>query len=171
MTELVIPSPLAAMGKLYVTSGFYSGKLRPVYAIDPGAEGDITLKEDQTGNASIAWYQPQAGPYVTSPIVYNGYYYTLLDRGFLTCHDALTGKEVFGKKRFPRGGSFTASPWAYNGKLFCLNENGDTYVIEASGEFKVTRTNSLDELCLASPAIAQGRLLVRTASKLYCISR
>ena len=78
---------------------------------------------------------------------------------------------MFGKKRFPRGGNFTASPWAYNGKLFCLNENGDTYVIEASGEFKVTRTNSLDELCLASPAITQGRLLVRTASKLYCISR
>jgi outer membrane protein assembly factor BamB len=103
--------------------------------------------------------------------VYGDYYYTLLDRGFMTCHDARTGREIYGKTRFPEGASFTSSPWAYNGKIFCLSEDGDTYVVEAGPKFKVLSTNRLEELCLASPAVADGKLLVRTASRLYCIAR
>jgi hypothetical protein len=60
--------------------------------------------------------------------------------------------------------------WAYNGKLFFLSEDGMTYVVEAGPEFKQLHTNSLDELCLASPAAYQGMLLIRTASRLYCFS-
>ena len=55
--------------------------------------------------------------------------------------------------------------------IFCLSEEGDTFVVEAGPEFKLLHTNSLDELCLASPAVAKGRLLLRTASKIYCIGR
>jgi hypothetical protein len=55
--------------------------------------------------------------------------------------------------------------------LFCLSEDGDTYVVKAGPEFKLLHTNALDELCLATPAISQGKLLLRTASKLYCLSR
>ena len=94
-----------------------------------------------------------------------------LNGGFLTCHDARTGKEIYGKTRFPAGASFTSSPWAYNGKVFCLSEDGDTFVVQAGREFKVVGTNRLDELCMASPAVAQGRLLLRTASKVYCIGK
>ena len=119
----------------------------------------------------IHWYQPKAGPYSTSPIVYGDYYYTLMDRGFLTCHDARTGEEIYGKTRFPVGASFTSSPWAYNGRIFCLSEDGDTFVVQAGPEFKVIGTNRLEELCMASPAVAQGKLLLRTASKLYCIGK
>ena len=170
MTTNVIPSPFAVHGMLYITSGFVGDSHRPVFAIKPGASGDISLKDDATANEFIAWYQPQAGPYHPSPIVYGDYYYTLYDRGFLTCHDAHTGKEVYGKKRFAPAASFTASPWAYNGKLFFLSEGGDTYVVEAGPEFKLLQTNSLDELSLSTPAVSQGNLLIRTASKLYCIT-
>jgi outer membrane protein assembly factor BamB len=111
------------------------------------------------------------GPYNTSPIVYGGFYYTLLDRGMLTCHDAKTGELVFDRTRFPQGATFTSSPWAYNGKLFFLDENGDTHVMPVGKEFTIERTNSLDELCLATPAICQGKLLLRTASQVYCISK
>ncbi|MEX2559788.1 MAG: PQQ-binding-like beta-propeller repeat protein [Pirellulales bacterium] len=171
MSNLVIPSPFAAHGMLYVTSGYFADPHRPVYAIRPGASGDITLKAGETSNEFIAWYQPKGGPYNPSPIVYGNYYYTLYDRGFLTCHDARTGEEVSGKQRFAGGATFTASPWAYNGKLFFLSEDGDTYVMQAGPEFELLETNRLDELCLSSPAISQGNLLIRTASRLYCIGK
>lgn len=170
MTRLAIPSPLAALGMVYVASGF-AGPPRPVYAINPGASGDITPRNAEAEHPFIRWNQPKAGPYNPSPMVYRDHYYTLFDRGFFTCHDARTGEEVYGKQRFPRSGNFTSSPWAYNGMLFCLNENGDTFVLEAGPQFKVIRTNRLDEFCMACPAIAQGKLLLRTASKLYCIGK
>jgi len=171
MSNLVIPSPFASEGLLYIASGYVGDKKRPVFAIKPGARGDISLKDGAEKNEFIAWHRPQAGPYNPSPIVYRERYYTLYDFGFLTCHDAGTGREIYGKTRFPGGrSSFTSSPWAYNGKLFFLSEDGDTYVLAAGDEFKLLQRNTLDELCLATPAVSQGNLLIRTASKLYCIS-
>lgn len=171
MSNLVIPSPFAADGLLYVASGYVGDRQRPVYAVRPGAEGELEFGDDPADHPSIAWYLPQGGPYNTSPMAYHGYYYTLHDRGFLTCHDARTGEEVYGKTRFPEGASFTSSPWAYNGRIFCLSEDGDTYVVDAGREFKVLATNRLEEMCMASPAVVGGKLLLRTASKVYCLSQ
>ena len=171
MSVLTIPSPFVVQDLLYITSGYFQDNKRPVYAIKPGARGDISLKPDETANKFISWSLQRMGPYNTSPIVYKGKYYTLLDRGMLTCHNALTGELVFNRTRFPQGASFTASPWAYNGKLFFLDENGTTHVMPAGGEFKIESTNELNELCIATPAISQGKLLLRTASSVYCISR
>lgn len=171
MSNLVIPSPFAVEQLLYITSGYIGDNHRPVYAVRPNASGDISLEKGSSSNDSVAWYQPKAGPYNTSPIVYGGRYFTLYDRGFMTCHDAKSGEEIYGKSRFPSGASFTASPWAYNGNLFCLSEDGDTYVVPAEGDFQVIQVNSLDELSLATPAVAQGKLFLRTASKLYCIAK
>lgn len=170
MSNLVIPSPFAAHGMLYISSGYIGDAHRPVYAIKPGASGDISLKDNERSNEFIKWYQPTASSYNPSAIVYGDFYYTLYDRGFLTCHDARTGREVYGKQRFAPGASFTSSPWAYNGKLFFLSEDGDTYVVKAGPKFELLQTNKLDELCLSSPAVSGERLLVRTASKLYCLT-
>jgi outer membrane protein assembly factor BamB len=172
MSSIAIPTPFSKFGLLYISSGYVGDQHRPVYAIRPGASGDISLKQGETSNNFIAWYQPQAGPYNPSPIIYGDLYYTLLDRGFFTCHDAKTGKEVYGKQRIDQATvAFTSSPWAYNGKLFCLSEDGDTFVIEAGREFKVIGKNSLNELCLATPAIVRGSLIIRTATKLYRITK
>jgi outer membrane protein assembly factor BamB len=171
MSNLVIPSPFAAHGPLYIASGYVGDAKRPVFAVKPGASGDISLKDDATSNEFIQWFYPQAGPYNPSPIVYGEHYYTLFDRGFLSCHDARTGKEIYDKQRFPAGASFTASPWACNGKLFFLSEDGTTYVVKAGAHFEVLQTNVLDELCLSTPAVSQGHLLIRTASRLYCINQ
>ena len=76
----------------------------------------------------------------------------------------------YGKLRLPGSPTFTASPWAYNGKVFFLSEDGETSVIEAGKEFREIHTNDLDELSLATPSIAQGKLLIRTATRIYCIS-
>jgi outer membrane protein assembly factor BamB len=173
MTWIAIPTPFARHDLLYVTSGFPGDSTRPAYAIRPGASGDITLKEGETANQWIAWSQPLVGPYNTSPLVYGDYYYTLLDRGFLLCHDAKTGKPIYERQRVAFDASgFTASPWAYNGKIFALSEDGETYVIQAGPQFKVLGKNPLiDETTLATPAIARGSLFIRTATRLFRISR
>ena len=122
------------------------------------------------GEKHIAWKLPQAGPYNPTPLLYGDYYYTLLDRGFFTCHDARTGKEIYGKQRIdPAAGAFTASPVAANGKIYLLSEDGDTFVVEAGAEFKVKGKNSLDEMTMATPAVAGDALFIRTVSKVYKI--
>jgi outer membrane protein assembly factor BamB len=172
MSTIQIPTPIAGPGVLFISSGYPGDALRPVYAIRPGASGDISLKKDETSNAFVAWSHSTLGTYNTSPLVYGDYYYTLFDRGLFACHDAKTGKEIYGRQRITADAAgFTASPWAYNGKIFALSEDGDTYVLQAGPEFKVLRKNSLDEMALATPAIAKSSLLIRTASKLYRISK
>ncbi|MBK6796521.1 MAG: PQQ-binding-like beta-propeller repeat protein [Acidobacteria bacterium] len=172
MSSIVIPTPFSKFDLLYISSGYVGDQHRPVYAIRPGATGDISLKQGETSNQYIAWYLPQGGPYNPTPIIYGDIYYTLYDRGFFTANDARTGKEVYGKNRFdPAAGAFTSSPWAYNGKIFCLSEDGDTFVVQAGPEFKLVGKNSLDEMCMATPAIVRGSLLIRTATKLYKIAK
>ncbi|MBB77055.1 MAG: serine/threonine protein kinase [Planctomycetaceae bacterium] len=171
MSVLTIPSPFTSDGLLYITSGYFQDNKRPVYALRPGAKGDIALTGNRESNDSIVWSLQKMGPYNTSPIVYGGLYYTLLDRGMITCHDAKTGELVYNRKRFPKGASFTASPWAYNGKVFFLDESGNTFVMPVGREFKIERVNALDELCIATPAVSQGQLLLRTVSQLYCITQ
>jgi len=172
MSSISIPTPFSSHGLLFISSGYVMDAVRPVYAVKPGAHGDLTLAPGETSNAGIAWYQPQAGPYNPSPLVYGDYYYTLLDQGFLTCHDATTGKLIYSKQRLDREASaFTASPWAANGKLFLLSEDGDTFVVQAGPEYKLIGKNSLGEMCMATPGIAHGSLILRTASNLYRIAQ
>ena len=170
MSSITVPTPFAEFGLLFISSGYLGDQARPVFAIRPGASGDISLGDGDVSNEFIVWSQPQAASYNPSPIIYGDYYYTLLDRGFFTCHDARTGEEVYGRERIAVGAAFSASPWAYDGKLFALSEDGDTYVIQAGPDFEVIGQNSLNEFSMATPAIAHDSLFIRTASKLYRIS-
>jgi outer membrane protein assembly factor BamB len=173
MSMVAIPTPFAAHGLLYIASGYIADPFqRPIYAIRPGAAGDISLAEDKTENKFVAWCQRFAGPYHPTPLVYGDYLYVLHDRGFLACYEAKTGKEVYGKRRLSGGASaFTASPWAYDGKLFCLSEDGETFVIQAGKEFKLLGRNKLGEMSLATPALAGGSLFIRTQGKLWCLRK
>jgi outer membrane protein assembly factor BamB len=172
MTANTVPTPFAKHGLVYINSGYPGAAVRPVYAIRPGASGDISLKPGDTSNQYIVWYQPLLGTYQTTSLVYGDYYYTLLDRGFLLCHDARTGAQIYGRQRISvESSGFSASPWAYNGKIFLLSEDGDTFVVQAGPEFKLLGKNSLNEMSLATPAVAQRSLLVRTQSKLYRIAK
>jgi outer membrane protein assembly factor BamB len=172
MSTITIPTPFARHGLLFISSGYIADPNRPAYAIRPGASGDISLKKGESSNAFIAWAAPTGAPYNPTPLVYGDAYYTLFDRGFFTSHDARTGAETYPRQRITADASaFTASPWAYNGRIFAMSEDGDTYVIQAGPEFKVLGKNSLGEMTLATPAISGDSLLVRTATKLYRISK
>ena len=171
MSNLVIPTPLAGDNMLFVSSGYVGDRLRPLYAIRPGAAGDITLKAGETSNEFIAWSNATGGPYNPSPLFYDGRLYVLFDRGQLSCLDAKTGKVLYDRQRLPNGNAFTSSPWAAVGRVFCLSEDGVCYVLRAGDKFEVLHTNTLadDDMCMATPALAGDRLLIRTASRIYCI--
>ncbi len=172
MSTIVIPTPVASRNLLYVTSGYVADALRPVYAIKPNASGDISLKDNETSNVAIAWCDRKAGPYNPSPLLYKDRLYVLYDKGFLACYDARTGRTVYGRQRLSRtANAFTASPWAADDKVFCLSEDGETFVVQAGPEFKLLGSNHLDEMALASPAVAGGNILIRTFTRLHCIGQ
>jgi outer membrane protein assembly factor BamB len=159
---------------LYLAGGYVGDTLKPnkpVYAVRPGGQGDLTLPEGETKSQFIAWMEPNAAPYNPSPLVYDGRFYVLWDFGFLSCRDAKTGREIYDKQRIKPDGSagFTASPWAYRGRLFCLSEDGDTYVFQAGDTYKLERVNSLGEMCMATPAMARDSLFLRSISAVYRI--
>jgi outer membrane protein assembly factor BamB len=171
MSSITIATPYSCGDLLYVSSGSVLDSVRPIYAIRPGGGGDISLAEDQTTNAWIAWCQRKAAPYNPSTLVYRDRLYVLYDWGFLACYDARTGAQIYDRQRIPKGTAFTASPWAYNGKVFCLNEDGVTFVFAAGDRYELLHSNPLaeDDMCLATPAIAGDRLLIRTARRVYCL--
>jgi outer membrane protein assembly factor BamB len=173
MSGITIASPYADGGLLYVTSGYILDRFRPMYAIRPGGSGDISLQPGQTNNASIAWCQPIAAPYNPTTLVYDGRLYVLYDLGIMSAFNARTGELLYEKQKLPGGMRFTASPWAGNGRIFCLNEDGVTFVIRAGDRFEFQHTNKLadDDMCLATPALAGDRLLIRSAARIYCIGK
>jgi outer membrane protein assembly factor BamB len=172
MSSITIATPYESAGLLFISSGYVGDSLRPIYAIRPGAVGDISLSGDAASNDWIAWRQQTAAPYNPTTLVYKDRLYVLHDRGFLACYDARDGAEVFGRQRIPGGRTFTSSPWAYDGKVFCLNEDGVTFVFQAGDAFELLHTNPLaeDDMCLATPAMTQDCLLIRSATALYCIA-
>jgi outer membrane protein assembly factor BamB len=171
MSSISIPSPFAHDELLFVTSGYVLDATRPLYAIKPRATGDISLVDKAASNEAILWSQRQAGPYHPTPVVHGDLLYMLLDRGFLACYNVRTGAEVYAKQRIDAASDkFTASPWAAAGKIYCLSEDGDTYVVKAGPKFEVLGKNSLEEMCLATPALVRGNIVLRTATKLYRIA-
>jgi outer membrane protein assembly factor BamB len=171
MSSIAIPTPVVGDGLLFVSSGYVGDKLRPLYAIRPGASGDITLQNGETNNTFIAWSNPVGGPYNPSPIHYDCRVYVLYDRGLVSAYHATTGKLLYDRERLPDGFAFTSSPWAANGRIYCLSESGVCYVVRAGDSFELLHTNTLtnDDMCMATPALAGDRLLIRTAARLYCV--
>lgn len=171
MSSITIATPYADKGLLYISSGYVNDAKRPLYAIRPGATGDISLKPEQTRNAYIAWCQPKGAPYNPTTLVYNDLLYVLYDRGSISCLRAATGEWVYERQELPQGLRFTTSPWAYNGKVFCLNEDGLTFVLKAGDKFELLHTNRLaaDDMCMATPAIVGDRLVLRTSKRVYCV--
>ncbi len=162
-----IPSPFAYEGLLYLNGG--SGKA--VAAVKPGATGDLTTADGAKLHDSVAWLQPRAGTYLPTELAYEGGLYVLTHNGILTRFDASTGTQTY-KVRIGgegEGNSFTSSPWGYNGKVFCLSEEGKTFVIRAGDKYELLDTNDLEEMALSTPAFSGDRLILRTEGHLYSI--
>ena len=167
MSPVPVPTPFAYNGLLYINGG----KGWPLYALRPGAKGDISLAKDQRSNEYVVWSEPRSGTYLPSSVAYEGAVYTLTETGILSRFDAKTGKMTYRTRIDPAATAFTTSPWAYNGKLFCLSEEGQTFVIAAGEKFQLLHVNELDDMAQATPALVGERLLIRTEHRLYSIRR
>ena len=126
-SEVTIPTPVCGKELAYITSG--NRPIQPIFAIKPGAAGDISLKKEEEKNSHIVWSKMRGGPYMPTPILYGDYFYTCSNSGIVTCYEAKTGKEIY-KKRMGDG-SYTASPVAADGRLYFCSEKGEVRVVKA----------------------------------------
>jgi outer membrane protein assembly factor BamB len=142
--------------------------VRPVYAIRPGARGDISLRPGETSSDAIAWSNTTDGTYIPTPIVYGDLFYTVNNNGVVTVYYARTGRRV-SRGRIGMGGAFSASPVAADGRLYFASEDGDVHVVAADPRLTGVATNAMGEVIMATPAIADGLLVLRTHGHVYGI--
>jgi outer membrane protein assembly factor BamB len=170
MGGYAIQTPFAWNDLLFVTSGAGGEDNRPIAAVRAGGSGDITPPGAETRSEHVVWYDRAAGgTYLPTPVIYQNALYVLNDKGIFSRRNPETGERMYQSRVAPVPATFTASPWAYNGHVFAMSEEGDTFVIEAGNEYRLVRTNSLDDFSMATPAIVGDRLLIRTQHRLYSI--
>ena len=167
-SEIAIGTPVIHKDLAIITAGY--PPIRPVYAVRAGARGDISLPDGKTSSDSIAWSHDRDGTYISSPIVYRDQLYTLNNNGILSAYDANTGERIY-RARVGGGGAFSASPVAADGKLFMASEDGDVFVVRAGREYFELGKYPMNEVLMASPAISNGLLIVRTLGHVWGVGR
>lgn len=151
-----VPTPVFHDGVLFANRGYSSS---PYLAVKVGGRGDVS-------QTHLQWRVNTGGPYVSSLLYYRGLIYMATETGIASCVDAANGKLLWRERL---GGVFSASPVAADGKVYLVNENGEAFILEAGREFKVLHRNELGERTLASPAISNGQIFLRTDEHLFCI--
>ena len=168
-SKITAPTPIFAGGLHIVASG--RAPERPVFAVKPGARGDLTLQKGETASAQVVWSKTGRGSYMPTPLAYRGLLYVLANNGVLDAYDIASGTEIY-RQRLPLVGSgFSASPVAADGKLYLSNEDGEMLVVEAGAAFKHLATSSMGETLMETPAMSGGVMFVRGASTLFAIAR
>lgn len=147
-------------GGLFIASCGQGGRYGVLQvAVDPQTR-------DENGLAKVVWKREKMIPYVPTPIVYGDYLFDWTDEGIIACVDVKTGKDVWVQRL---GGKFTSSLIGIDGKIYAVEESGKVTVIEAGPEFKELGNADLGDGSYSTPAIANGRLYLRTFSRLKCL--
>jgi outer membrane protein assembly factor BamB len=165
-SEVTVATPVARDGVVYVTGGY--PPVRPVYAIKAGAKGDISLPQGQEKSEAVAWSNTREGTYIPTPIAYGDYLFTCGNNGIVTVYDARTGERL-ARSRVGAGGAFSASPVAADGRLYLANEDGEVHVVSADPKLAPIAKNEMKEVIMATPAISDGLIVVRTLGHVYGI--
>ncbi len=168
-SQITAPTPIFKDNLIVVASGRRPEK--PIFVIRAGANGDISLKEKETANQYVQWSKRGRGPYMPTPIIYDGYLYALQNMGILDCYDFTTGEAIYRRRISHQGGGFSASPVAADGKLYLSGEDGDVFVVKAGPEYQLLATNEMGELIMASPALSDGILYIRAKDHLFAIGK
>ena len=154
-----VASPVYA-GGLFIASCGQGGRYGVLQvAVDPNSR-------DENGLAKVVWKREKMIPYVPTPIAVGDHLFDWTDEGIIVCVDAKTGKDVWVKRL---GGKFTSSLLCIDGKIFAVEERGKVIVIDAGPEFKELGSSDLGDASYSTPAIANGRLYLRTFSRLKCL--
>lgn len=168
-SKITAPTPIFADDILVVASG--RGPERPIFVVKAGARGDLTLPDGKTTSDSIIWSRTGRGSYMPTPLIYKGLLYVLANNGTFDAYNLKTGDEVY-RQRLPLvGNGFSASPVAADGKIYLSNEDGEILVVAAGEKFAHLGTNSMGELLMATPALSEGVMYVRTAQSVFAVGR
>jgi outer membrane protein assembly factor BamB len=151
-----IPTPVFHQGIIYLSRGYRNSDF---LAMRPGGKGDVS-------QSNILWRASSGASYVPSILYYDGLLYVTNEVGIVTCADAEDGKTLW-KQRL--GGIYFASPVAGDGKVYMVGETGETIVLRAGRTAEILAKNDLDERMLASPAIANRNIFLRSDGTLFCI--
>lgn len=165
--DIPVPTPVFGHGLVFITNAH--GGMSPIYAIRLDAEGDISLGDGQRSSEYVAWSVERGGAYMQTPLVYGGYLYVCRDNGALSCYNARTGERQYEERLGSGRSGFSASMVASGGRIYVTSEDGDVYVVRAGPDFNVLQVNSMGEVCMATPAISEGMLYVRTRRHLVAI--
>ncbi|MGI8733354.1 MAG: PQQ-binding-like beta-propeller repeat protein [Pyrinomonadaceae bacterium] len=130
-------------------------------AIKMGGQGDQTA-------TAIRWRYTKPVPQVPSTLLYKGVLYMINDSGILISFDPVTGNVIKQGRLHGAIDKYFSSPVAADDKVFLIGQAGQVSVLKAAGEWEVLKVNELDDECFATPAIADGRMYIRTRSALYC---
>jgi outer membrane protein assembly factor BamB len=152
-----IPSAVVHDGIIFMTRGYRNS---PYFALRPGGRGDVS-------SSHVLWRAPAGGSYVPSLVYYDGLLYLTNDVGVLTCADARTGARVWQARL---DGVFFASPVAAGGKVYFVSQTGETIVVRAGRTPEILARNDLGVRLVASPAIAGGRIFLRSDERLFAIA-
>lgn len=167
--DIPVPAVIAAHDLAFITNAH--GQLAPMYAVKLGSKGDVSLKDDETTSKGIVWCEMRGGAYMQTPIVVGDYLYSCRDNGVLSCWTATTGERHYRERLGEGTTGFTASPVAGDGKLYFTSEEGDIFVLKPGPKFEQLANNPMGEVCMATPAIAQGLLLFRTQKHLVAVGK
>ena len=168
-SKITAPTPVFADDMLVVVSG--RAPERPIFVVKAGARGDLTLPEGKTSSDTVIWSRTGRGSYMPTPLIYNGILYVLANNGTFDAYNLKTGEELY-RQRLPLVGSgFSASPIASDGKIYLSNEDGEILVVSAGEKFNHISTNSMGELLMATPALSDGVMYVRSAESVFAIGR
>ena len=168
-SEIPIGVPLLGDGLLFVQAGY--PPIRPIYAIRPGKEGDLSLAPGEDANDGVAWSHPRGGVYIPSPLFYRGVLYLNANNGRLAAYDGETGERLYRARIGGVGASYAASPIAADGRLYFTSEEGDTFVVRAGRDYELLARNGVDRIVMATPAASAGVLVIRTIDALLGIVR
>ena len=157
-SRFAVPTPVFHNGVIYASRGYRSG---PYMAIRPGGRGDVSSK-------SIVWRIATGAPYCSSLLYFDGVVYMANDVGVLTAVDATSGERIWQERV---DGVFSASPVAGGGHVYFVSENGETVVLKAGRAPQVVARNALGERAVASPAISNGQIFIRTDNHVFAIGR
>jgi hypothetical protein len=133
-------------------------------AIKMGGQGDQT-------ETAIRWRYQKPVPQVPSTILYQGVLYMINDSGILISFDPATGNVIKQGRLHGAIDKYFSSPVAADDKVFLIGQGGQLSVLKAAGDWQVLAVNELDDECFATPAIADGRIYIRTRSALYCFGK
>ncbi len=168
-----VPAPVVAKGLIFLTSNHQpirdQDPPKPIFAVRQDATGVLEAGGSPPATPHLAWLKTGRGAYMQTPLVYGEHLYVGNDNGIVTCYDALHGETVWRERVGSGSTGFTASAVAGDGKVYYADEQGDVHVLRAGERYERLALNSLGEICLATPAISDGRIYFRTQKHLLAV--